>query len=135
MVVGDPCHRMSAFAAHPKIVDHKAVEDKPAAFAAFSRTEQAAAATTTSSEVTAELQSWNKAYNDKFGFIFIICAKARRWMTCAIQAGDFICFVNAAGKILARNTWVLEGTLSAPPLRRAAGCSTGTDEDHRAAPG
>ena len=53
---------LKAFAAHPKIGDNNAVEKKPAAFAAFSRSEQAAANQTTSNDVTQELLRWNR-YN------------------------------------------------------------------------
>ncbi len=63
-----------AFSAHPKIGEIKAEELKPA-FATFSRAEQAAATQSATSDVAAELQRWNKSYYDKFGFIFIICAK------------------------------------------------------------
>eukprot|EP00195_Chlamydomonas_chlamydogama_P015249 CAMPEP_0202891480 /NCGR_PEP_ID=MMETSP1392-20130828/1527_1 /ASSEMBLY_ACC=CAM_ASM_000868 /TAXON_ID=225041 /ORGANISM="Chlamydomonas chlamydogama, Strain SAG 11-48b" /LENGTH=317 /DNA_ID=CAMNT_0049575241 /DNA_START=100 /DNA_END=1053 /DNA_ORIENTATION=+ len=68
---------LDAFAAHPKIGDHEAVEQKPAAFAAFSKSEQAAAAESTTSAVAEELRELNKRYYDKFGFIFIIFAKGK----------------------------------------------------------
>jgi len=55
-----PTEWLFAFAAHPKIGDNKAVEQKPAAFAAFSRSEQAAANETASADVAQELLRWNR---------------------------------------------------------------------------
>ena len=66
---------LAAFSAHPRIGDK--VEGKPPAFAAFSQSEQAAAAQSATQDVAAELQHWNRLYYDKFGIIFIICAKGR----------------------------------------------------------
>ena len=57
-----PSEWLSAFAAHPKIGDNKAVEQKPAAFAAFSRSEQAAANETSSTDVAQELLRWNRCH-------------------------------------------------------------------------
>ena len=51
---------LKAFAAHPRIGDNKAVEEKPAAFAAFSRSEQAAANESSSADVAQELLRWNR---------------------------------------------------------------------------
>ncbi|KAL6754516.1 hypothetical protein V8C86DRAFT_2699960 [Haematococcus lacustris] len=68
---------LAAFAAHPKIGDNRAASAKPAAFGAWSRTEQAAAASSSTEDVAAELATWNQKYLDKFGFIFIIFAKGR----------------------------------------------------------
>jgi 5-hydroxyisourate hydrolase/2-oxo-4-hydroxy-4-carboxy-5-ureidoimidazoline decarboxylase len=68
---------LEAFAAHPKIGDNKAVEQKPEAFKAFSRQEQAAAAQSATLEVMDELLEWNKRYLEKFGHIFIICARGK----------------------------------------------------------
>lgn len=68
---------LAAFAAHPKIGDKKGTEDKPAAFAAFSRSEQAAAASSTTEDVAQQLSQLNQAYAEKFGHIFIIFAKGR----------------------------------------------------------
>ncbi|KAJ9510944.1 hypothetical protein QJQ45_027829 [Haematococcus lacustris] len=68
---------LAAFAAHPKIGDNRAASAKPAAFGVWSRTEQAAAASSSTEDVAAELATWNQKYLDKFGFIFIIFAKGR----------------------------------------------------------
>ena len=68
---------LEAFAAHPKIGDNKAAEAKPAQFGALSRSEQAMAAETSTAEVARELGELNQRYHDKFGFIYIICAKGR----------------------------------------------------------
>ena len=51
---------LSAFAAHPRIGDNKAVEEKPAAFAAFSRSEQTEANESYSEDVAEELLKWNR---------------------------------------------------------------------------
>ncbi|GAX73778.1 hypothetical protein CEUSTIGMA_g1229.t1 [Chlamydomonas eustigma] len=72
-----PSEWLAAFAAHPRIGESKAAVEKSEEFAAFSRSEQETAAQTTDSEVSKELQHWNKLYFDKFGFIFIIFAKGR----------------------------------------------------------
>eukprot|EP00955_Chlamydomonas_euryale_P077601 362979-Chlamydomonas_euryale.AAC.10 len=69
---------LTAFAAHPKIGDRRGVADKPKAFGEFSRGEQAAAAGSLSEVLASELADWNQRYFDKFGFIFIICAKVSR---------------------------------------------------------
>lgn len=66
---------LAAFAAHPKIGDNKGVQDKAAAFGAFSRNEQAAAAQSATAEVEEDLRRLNQQYLDRFGFIFIVFAK------------------------------------------------------------
>jgi len=50
---------LNAFAAHPKIGDNK-LPLQPSAFAAFSRSEQAAANQSSSTDVAQELLKWNK---------------------------------------------------------------------------
>ncbi len=69
---------LAAFAAHPKIGEHKAASGQhSAAFEAFSSKEQAAAQQSSSADVAEELRAWNQRYADKFGHIFIICARGR----------------------------------------------------------
>lgn len=65
---------LEAFSAHPKIGERK---EKPGAFGALSKQEQAAAAESATAELANELQDWNVRYAEKFGHIFIICAKGR----------------------------------------------------------
>ena len=55
-----PTEWLTAFQAHPKIGDNRAVEQKPAAFAAFSRSEQAAANETANADIAQELLRWNR---------------------------------------------------------------------------
>jgi allantoicase len=69
--LGEADHR-EAFAAHPKIGAKKADDEA----ASWSRDEQKGAASTTA-DVTAELAAANRAYEDKHGFIFIVCATGR----------------------------------------------------------
>ncbi len=67
---------LQAFDAHPKIGEKKA-SSPDSTFAKFSSAEQSAAAQSTTADISAELAHWNKLYADKFGFIFIICARGR----------------------------------------------------------
>ncbi len=68
---------LEALAAHPKIGDKRGMDGKPAAFAEFSKSEQAAASESLSADLHQELLEWNQRYFDKFGFIFIIFAKGK----------------------------------------------------------
>lgn len=65
---------LEAFAAHPKIGER---HREASAFGAMSSQEQAAAASTSTTDLASELRDFNVRYFDKFGHIFIICAKGR----------------------------------------------------------
>lgn len=67
---------MEAFRSHPRIGEKKA-ETERARSAAWSAQEQSRAHVTTKEE-QARLVDGNKAYEEKFGFIFIICATGKR---------------------------------------------------------
>lgn len=66
---------LEAFDAHPKIGESS--HSKPAAFAAYSSTEQAAADRSSSADVQSDLRQFNATYLARFGHIFIICASGR----------------------------------------------------------
>lgn len=69
---------LAAFAAHPRIGDSVGPSAATSAsFAHHSASEQAAAASTMSEGLQAELAHWNRAYYDKFGHVFLICAKGK----------------------------------------------------------
>jgi len=65
-----------AFTHHPKIGDVKSLQEKFAATQHLAGAEQAGV-TTASNEVIEQLAAANKAYEDKFGFIFIVCATGK----------------------------------------------------------
>jgi OHCU decarboxylase len=67
---------LEAFAAHPKIGARKPVSQKSAQFAEWSNAEQSAAQTATDSLLN-ELKKANRLYEEKFGFIFIVCATGK----------------------------------------------------------
>ncbi len=62
-----------AFAHHPKIGDARALRDKFSATAAWAKGEQSGV-TEASEEILRELAEGNKQYEEKFGYIFIVCA-------------------------------------------------------------
>jgi 2-oxo-4-hydroxy-4-carboxy-5-ureidoimidazoline decarboxylase len=64
---------LEAFAGHPMIGDISILEKKYAQGKALSEAEQSGVATATR-EVLQQLLEMNKAYLEKFGFIFIVCA-------------------------------------------------------------
>lgn len=66
---------LEAFDAHPKIGESS--DSKPAAFAAYSSTEQAASDISSTSDVQLHLRQLNARYLARFGHIFIICASGR----------------------------------------------------------
>jgi len=70
--LGEGDHR-EAFAAHPRIGE---TEVPAAGDAAWSSDEQKRAATA-AAETLAELAALNRQYDDKFGFLFIVCASGR----------------------------------------------------------
>jgi 2-oxo-4-hydroxy-4-carboxy-5-ureidoimidazoline decarboxylase len=71
-----PADWLEAFAHHPRIGDREALRHEFAATAAWAGEEQRGAAA--ASEDTLEaLARGNRAYEDKFGYIFIVCASGR----------------------------------------------------------
>ena len=67
---------LEAFRSHPKIGEKKAAESVSAQSKAWSGQEQAGV-NTASTETTNALAMLNHAYEQKFGFIFIICATGK----------------------------------------------------------
>ena len=67
---------LEAFAAHPKIGARKPVSQQSAQFAKWSNAEQSAAQTAADSLLN-ELKKANRLYEEKFGFIFIVCATGK----------------------------------------------------------
>jgi 2-oxo-4-hydroxy-4-carboxy-5-ureidoimidazoline decarboxylase len=68
---------LQAFACHPRIGDLDALREKFAAMAAWAGAEQRAVAGA-SDAVLEALARGNQAYERRFGYIFIVCATARR---------------------------------------------------------
>ncbi|MDQ6788954.1 MAG: 2-oxo-4-hydroxy-4-carboxy-5-ureidoimidazoline decarboxylase [Acidobacteriota bacterium] len=67
---------LEAFAAHPKIGARKAVSHQSAQSAEWSNAEQSGTQTAADSLRT-ELERANRLYEEKFGFIFIVCATGK----------------------------------------------------------
>lgn len=67
---------LEAFRSHPKIGEKKAVDPVSTQARQWSGQEQAAVAAA-SQETVDSLASLNRAYEEKFGFIFIICATGK----------------------------------------------------------
>jgi 2-oxo-4-hydroxy-4-carboxy-5-ureidoimidazoline decarboxylase len=67
---------LEAFRHHPKIGDVKSLREKFAGTADWAEGEQASVNNTTN-EVIEALAEGNKHYEDKFGFIFIVCATGK----------------------------------------------------------
>lgn len=67
---------LEAFAAHPKIGSKKAARSQKPRAAGWSAGEQARAASA-EKEVLEQLREANRLYEDKFGFIFIVCATGK----------------------------------------------------------
>ncbi len=72
----DPNDWLEAFRSHPKIGEKKAAETVSAQSSQWSGQEQAGV-NTTSTETTDALATLNRAYEQRFGFIFIICATGK----------------------------------------------------------
>ena len=72
----DPADWREAFAHHPRIGDVEGLRKKFAATRALSAREQAGVSRA-SEEVLAALLEGNRAYEAKFGYIFIICASGK----------------------------------------------------------
>ena len=67
---------MEAFSHHPKIGDVKSLEKKFTSTATWASGEQASVSQA-STEVIEKLAKGNTAYEEKFGFIFIVCATGK----------------------------------------------------------
>lgn len=67
---------LEAFAAHPKIGTRKAVPQATAQSAQWSNSEQSGTQSAANS-VRTELEESNRLYEEKFGFIFIVCATGK----------------------------------------------------------
>ena len=72
----DPNDWLEAFRSHPKIGEKKAAETVSAQSSQWSGQEQAGV-NTASTETTHALARLNRAYEQRFGFIFIICATGK----------------------------------------------------------
>jgi OHCU decarboxylase len=71
-----PADRLEAFAAHPKIGSKKSAPAQDMRAADWSGAEQSGMAAA-SDDVREQLAEVNRLYEDKFGFIFIVCATGR----------------------------------------------------------
>ena len=72
----DPNDWLEAFRSHPKIGEKKAADPVSTQAHQWSGQEQSGVATA-SQETVNSLATLNRAYEDKFGFIFIICATGK----------------------------------------------------------
>ncbi|HEX6746665.1 MAG TPA: 2-oxo-4-hydroxy-4-carboxy-5-ureidoimidazoline decarboxylase [Longimicrobium sp.] len=72
----DPADWDDAFAAHPRIGERKAAPAQTAQAAAWSAQEQAGAASA-GEDVAAALAEGNRAYERRFGRIYIVCATGK----------------------------------------------------------
>ncbi len=67
---------LEAFRAHPRIGESKAAPTQSTTAASWSKQEQSSVAMTTD-EVRAALADVNRAYETRYGFIYIVCATGR----------------------------------------------------------
>lgn len=72
----EPQDWLKAFAAHPKIGDKKAAPKQQAQSAEWSKGEQAGVDNTHNS-IRDQLAEANRLYEEKFGYIFIVCATGK----------------------------------------------------------
>lgn len=72
----EPQDWLEAFAAHPKIGARRAAPQQPAQSAEWSQTEQSGTHTATDT-VRDALAEANRLYEEKFGYIFIVCATGK----------------------------------------------------------
>jgi 2-oxo-4-hydroxy-4-carboxy-5-ureidoimidazoline decarboxylase len=73
------CHKsdwLEAFAHHPKIGDLKSLEEKFSSTKVWASGEQASV-NYANNKVLQDLSTGNKQYEEKFGFIFIVCATGK----------------------------------------------------------
>lgn len=66
-----------AFRSHPRIGEKKAVGEATAVSLSWSAGEQSSAADLSDEDVAARLVAGNRAYEEKFGRIFIVCATGK----------------------------------------------------------
>jgi OHCU decarboxylase len=71
-----PVDWLAAFSHHPKIGGKKAQQSQTEQERKWSEQEQSSAATT-KAELLEELERLNRAYEDRFGYIFIVCATGK----------------------------------------------------------
>jgi OHCU decarboxylase len=71
-----PVDWLEAFSHHPRIGGKKAQQSQTEQEQKWSEQEQSAAATT-KAELLEELERLNRAYEDRFGYIFIVCATGK----------------------------------------------------------
>src|SRR5207249_271824 len=67
---------LEAFAAHPKIGSRKAVPQQESASAGWSKVEQVGV-DKAAVDIREALEDANRLYEEKFGFIFIVCATGK----------------------------------------------------------
>ncbi|KAJ7568562.1 hypothetical protein O6H91_01G038000 [Diphasiastrum complanatum] len=68
---------LEAFAAHPRIGDVEALRKKAESNADWCKSEQSVALSTSNDHILQELAEWNRQYEAKFGFCFLICASGK----------------------------------------------------------
>ncbi|MDB5191737.1 MAG: uraD [Segetibacter sp.] len=73
---------LEAFTHHPKIGDANSLKEKFASTSHLASTEQAGV-NSASDTIISELAEYNKKYEEKFGYIFIVCATGK-------SAGDML---------------------------------------------
>jgi 2-oxo-4-hydroxy-4-carboxy-5-ureidoimidazoline decarboxylase len=71
-----PADWLEAFAAHPRIGDREALRARFAATAAWASREQAGV-DGAGDDVLSELSTGNRKYEERFGYIFIVCATGK----------------------------------------------------------
>ncbi len=71
-----PSDWLEAFASHPRIGERKAATPQSAQASAWSAQEQAEAQTS-ADEIRAALAEANRAYEERFGYIYIVCATGK----------------------------------------------------------
>jgi 2-oxo-4-hydroxy-4-carboxy-5-ureidoimidazoline decarboxylase len=72
----EPDDWKEAFSRHPRIGDRRATDDRFASSRTLSQQEQAGLADATPAEIAA-LAAGNRAYESKFGFVFLVCATGK----------------------------------------------------------
>jgi OHCU decarboxylase len=67
---------LEAFASHPRIGERKTAQNQPARSSEWSAQEQSGTSDTTAETLSA-LAEANREYQDKFGYIYIVCATGK----------------------------------------------------------
>ena len=83
----EPRHWREAFAHHPRIGDVEALRKRFAATATWAADEQRGA-TAAPEETLARLAAGNRSYEERFGYIFIVCAAGK-------SAGEMLALLEA----------------------------------------